>query len=105
MIVTQEKTNDAIDAWGRVSKDLLEQHECSDLTDNEAFQIESDFKTIRTELERAQRMREIVKAVAHVGIDFGYGTYELQQDIIDKARELYEKQSLSDAPTGESQKG
>ena len=35
---------------------------------------------------------DLVKAVAHIGIDFGYGEYELPQEYIDSAREIYEKQ-------------
>ena len=34
---------------------------------------------------------EIVKAVAHIGIDWGYGKFELTSDHIDKARSLYEQ--------------
>jgi hypothetical protein len=45
-----------------------------------------------TELERQlAEAREIVKAVAHVGIDWGYGVFELNQDHINKARDLYEQ--------------
>ena len=40
---------------------------------------------------RIKEFKEIVKAVAHIGIDFGYGKFELNQEHIDKARELYEK--------------
>ena len=29
---------------------------------------------------------EIIKAVAHIGIDFGYGKYELEEKFIDMAR-------------------
>ena len=32
---------------------------------------------------------ELLKAVAHIGIDFGYGKYELEQNFIDEARLLY----------------
>ena len=35
--------------------------------------------------------RELVKAVAHIGIDWGYGKFELTDEHIDKARELYEQ--------------
>lgn len=38
----------------------------------------------------APEMFELVKAVAHIGIDFGYGKFELSQEHIAKARELYE---------------
>ena len=33
---------------------------------------------------------ELIKAVAHIGVDFGYGKYELEQEHIAKAREIYE---------------
>ena len=34
----------------------------------------------------------IIKAVAHIGIDFGYGVYELEQRVIDSARSMLEDQ-------------
>jgi len=33
-------------------------------------------------------MLEIVKAVAHIGVDFGYGRYELEAHHIDNARAI-----------------
>lgn len=33
---------------------------------------------------------EFLKAVAHIGIDFGYGEYELEQKWLDLARRHYE---------------
>lgn len=36
-------------------------------------------------------LEEIVKAVAHIGVDFGYGEFQLEKDHIDKARSLYER--------------
>ena len=33
---------------------------------------------------------ELIKAVAHIGVDFGYGVYELEPEHIAKAREIYE---------------
>ncbi len=33
---------------------------------------------------------ELIKAVAHIGIDFGYGKFELEQSHIDAARKIYE---------------
>ena len=43
------------------------------------------------DLERQlEEARELIKAVAHIGIDWGYGKFELTQDHIDKARKLYE---------------
>jgi len=38
----------------------------------------------------APEMLEIVKAVAHIGIDFGYGKYEIEDKHIEKARKIYE---------------
>jgi len=44
-----------------------------------------------TDLEsQLAEARELIKAVAHIGIDWGYGKFELNQDHIDKARKLYE---------------
>jgi len=37
-----------------------------------------------------EALLEIVKAVAHIGIDFGYGKYELEDKHIQKARQIYE---------------
>ena len=34
---------------------------------------------------------ELIKAIAHIGIDFGYGEYELEQKFIDEARNIYTK--------------
>ena len=49
----------------------------------------------RNELDSEDQkgMERIVEAVAHIGIDFGYGTYELEQCHIDRAREI--KESLA----------
>lgn len=41
-------------------------------------------------LKRIAELEEVVKAVAHIGIDWGYGEFALEQSHIDKARELYE---------------
>jgi len=35
-------------------------------------------------------LRVVVKAVAHIGVDFGYGKYEIEQKHIDSARKLME---------------
>lgn len=37
-----------------------------------------------------ERMLDVIKAVAHIGVDFGYGKYELEPEHIAKAREIYE---------------
>lgn len=41
-----------------------------------------------------QRMLTIIKAVAHIGVDFGYGKYELEQEYIDMARAIIEQEDL-----------
>lgn len=33
---------------------------------------------------------ELIRAVAHIGVDFGYGEYKLEQKWLDLAREIYE---------------
>lgn len=38
-----------------------------------------------------EELQDITKAVAHVGVDFGYGEFKLEKEHIDKARELYER--------------
>jgi hypothetical protein len=48
-------------------------------------------KTIRGLKERIAELETIVKAVAHIGVDFGYGKYELEPGIIDDARTLMEQ--------------
>ena len=53
---------------------------------NLAEEIEEK-KALERQLEEYM---EIIKAVAHIGIDWGYGKFELKQDHIDKARKLYE---------------
>jgi len=35
---------------------------------------------------------ELVNAVAHVGIDFGYGPYQLETKFIEQAREIMQQQ-------------
>ena len=41
----------------------------------------------------------VIKAVAHIGIDWGYGVYELEQKHIDMARKLYEADESLQNPT------
>ena len=52
-------------------------------------EINKDLKIQALERQLAEA-RELIKAVAHIGIDWGYGKFELNQDHIDKARKLYE---------------
>jgi len=60
-----------------------------------AIHLRDNKETIQTALRLADRLysgevSEVIKAVAHIGIDFGYGVYELEQSVIDTARKLYE---------------
>lgn len=52
------------------------------------------YKTVRKLLTAAQaelaETMEIVKAVAHIGIDFGYGKFQLEDAHIAQARRLYD---------------
>jgi hypothetical protein len=41
--------------------------------------------------ERACAMEELVKAVAHIGVDFGYGEFKLDDKHINKAREIFKE--------------
>ena len=43
------------------------------------------------DIARIAELEEIVKAVAHIGVDFGYGKYELEAGKIDDARTLMEQ--------------
>ena len=56
------------------------EHTCTDI-------MKDKNKDLERKLAEA---RELIKAVAHIGIDWGYGKFELNQDHIDKARKLYE---------------
>ena len=41
-----------------------------------------------------ERMLSIIKAVAHIGVDFGYGKYEIEQEYIDMARAICEQEDI-----------
>ena len=45
--------------------------------------------TIKT-IQQQEEILDLIKAVAHIGVDFGYGKYELEQKYIDTARLFYE---------------
>ncbi len=38
---------------------------------------------------KVNKLKEICKAVAYVGVDFGHGEYELEDSIIKKARDYF----------------
>jgi len=61
----------------RLSEQLKQDHECGDFG-----------KALEGYADRAYALEQIVEAVAHIGVDFGYGRFELSKDDIKKAREL-----------------
>lgn len=46
------------------------------------------------EREERERMLSVIKAVAHIGVDFGYGKYEIEQEFIDIARAICEQEDI-----------
>lgn len=61
----------------RLSKKLKRDHGCGDFG-----------KALDGYAEQAAALEQIVEAVAHIGVDFGYGRYELGKDDIKKAKAL-----------------
>jgi hypothetical protein len=49
--------------------------------------ISGDFRSL-VDIRRIVELERIVECVAHIGVDFGYGVYEIDQATIDKARQL-----------------
>ena len=45
---------------------------------------------IKELLEQVKRYQDIVKSVAHIGVDFGYGKYEVEDKYIEQAREYFD---------------
>ena len=41
-------------------------------------------------LKERERLYKIVEAVAHIGVDFGYGAFELSEEHIKEARDIIE---------------
>ena len=65
--------------------------ELLDYSDNQFCHIAELNKTNKKLEIRIAELEEIVKAVAHIGVDFGYGKYELEAGKIDDARTLMEQ--------------
>ena len=40
--------------------------------------------------DNVQRLNDLLNAVGHVGVDFGYGSYELSQEDIETAQHLFQ---------------
>lgn len=60
---------------------------------NEHNEQMAQLEQAETESDK-ERMFSIIKAVAHIGVDFGYGKYELEQEFIDMARAICEQEDL-----------
>jgi hypothetical protein len=46
------------------------------------------------ECKDKEKMLLIIKSVAHIGVDFGYGKYEIEQEYIDMARAICEQEDI-----------
>jgi hypothetical protein len=60
-----------------LSEQLKQDHECGDFG-----------KALEGYAERAAKLEQIVEAVAHIGVDFGYGRFDLDKGHIAQAKEL-----------------
>jgi hypothetical protein len=58
----------------------------SDQILNSALDSESNCCDLK---ERNAELEVIVKAVAHIGVDFGYGVYEIENKHIEDARQYF----------------
>ena len=45
---------------------------------------------------------ELVEAVAYIGLDFGYGEYQLEQKWIDMAREIFDGEIKQEQQTSDT---
>ena len=79
----------------RLSTDLRSEEFKVKLLDEKVTRLEA---TIREQAEEIDQLKTnlisqfgITKAVAHIGIDFGYGEYKLEQKYIDNARVIHDK--------------
>ncbi len=60
------------------------------LNKSDAIAIARHFGILNELLEQIHDYQDIVKAVAHIGVDFGYGEYEVEEKHIKSAREYFE---------------
>lgn len=51
------------------------------------IEAEKEIEALKVQVEQ---LREIVAAVAHIGVDFGFGEYELEPEYIEKSRKRLE---------------
>lgn len=62
-------------------------------------QIEQLQAQVKQLEQQKQWVDDLTKAVAHIGIDWGYGEYELESHFIDEARKRYEANEELQNPT------
>ncbi len=69
----------------KLSEQLKQDHDCGDFG-----------KALEGYAERAEELEGVVEAVAHIGVDWGYGKYQILENdqIVGKARKL-----ISSEPT------
>ena len=65
------------------------EQQMTNYTEEEVMYYEMSAEIEELQKENAE-LKKIVRAVAYIGIDFGYGEYEIEQVHIDNARELLE---------------
>jgi len=95
--MTQEKQNDAIEAWERIVNISGITHESGDVLILGTVDVQ-DMRTIRTELERAQRMQEALEFYSDTGnYNQNFAPINPMNGMVDCGAEA--KQALSDAPT------
>jgi hypothetical protein len=58
-------------------------------SENVVYNLQEDILCLK---DKIAELEAIVKAVAHIGVDFGYGKYDLEAGIIDDARTLMEQE-------------
>ena len=72
------------------------EHEMCCGTTCDKQQVAAEVEKLKQERDEAmayaERFKSVVEAVANIGVDFGYGAYEIQADIIDFARVILSEQ-------------
>jgi hypothetical protein len=59
---------------------------------SEAYRVVTQLKDANKKKDkRIEELERIVECVAHIGVDFGYGQYSIDQKTIEKSRELTTK--------------
>ena len=66
--------------------------DCQVVLLDDAMKLEQERNELAAQVER---FKSVVEAVAHIGVDFGYGAYEIQTDTIDLARGLLSENPLA----------